>query len=139
VRAIYVDTGAFIALIWRRDRAHERAREHFDRLRRDRDLLVTSDPVIGETTTRLRYDAGLPSVTAFVRIVEDAVAAGALRIRDTDPKLRRAAFDIMSAYADLSLSYVDCVGAAVAREIRADAVFGLDRDFRAMGFLLEPG
>jgi len=139
VRTIYVDSGAFIALIWRRDRAHDRVREHFSRLRHDHDLLVTSDPVIGETSTRLRYDAGLSPALAFWRILEDAVAAGTLHIRDSDPKLRRAAFDVMSTYSGLSLSYADCVGAAVAREIRADAVFGLDRDFQIMGFALEPG
>jgi uncharacterized protein len=139
VRTIYVDSGAFIALIWRRDRAHQAIRAHFDRLRRNHDLLVTSDPVIGETSTRLRYDAGLSPALAFRQILEDAVASGTLRIRDSEPKLRRTAFDIMSTYSGLSLSYADSVGAAVAREIRADAIFGLDRDFQAMGFALEPG
>ncbi len=137
-RTLYVDTGAFIALLWRRDRAHRRVGAHFTRLRAAGDLLVTSEPVIGETATRLRYDAGLQAALAFQRILEDAIADGSLRVREGDPRLRTAAFAVMARYADLRLSYADCVGAAVAREIRADALFGLDEDFRIMGFALEP-
>lgn len=44
----------------------------------------------------------------------------------------------MATYADLRLSYADCVGAVVAKEARAAAVFGLDHDFRVLGFNLEP-
>lgn len=126
-------------MLWRRDRAHRRVRTHFLRLRRDGDLLVTSDPVIAETATRLRYDAGLQAALEFQRIMENSVSAGSLRVRDADPRLREAAFGVMARYGDLRLSYADCVGAVVAREIRADAVFGLDEDFRVMGFSLEPG
>lgn len=138
MRTIYVDTGAFIALIWRRDRAHGSVRDHFLRLREARDLLLTSDAVIGETVTRLRYDAGLKAVLAFRNIIEEAVASGGLVVRDGDAPLRAAAFEVMERYPSLSLSYADVVGAAVGREARVDAVFGLDNDFRVMGFTLEP-
>lgn len=138
MRAVYVDTGAWIALVYRRDRAHERVARHFARLREDRDLLVTSDPAVGETLTRLRYDAGLSAVLAFRGILDQAVSQQALRIRDTDPELRKRALQLMERHGDLRLSYADCIGAAVAHEIRAGAVFGLDHDFRILGFVLEP-
>jgi predicted nucleic acid-binding protein len=44
----------------------------------------------------------------------------------------------MARFPDLKLSYADAVGAVVAREVRAAAVFGLDDDFRHLGFALEP-
>lgn len=44
----------------------------------------------------------------------------------------------MERYADLALSFTDCAGAVTAREGSAAAVFGLDRDFNALGFALEP-
>lgn len=138
MRTVYIDTGAFIALIWRRDRAHDRMRKHFMRLRRDGDRLVTSEAVVAETATRLRYDAGLRDALAFRRILDEATAVGEIRIRYGDDRMRTAAFDVMARYADLGLSYADCVGAVIAREISAQAVFGLDEDFRALGFALEP-
>lgn len=138
MRTVYIDTGAFIALIWRRDRAHQRARAHLLALRRQRDRLVTSEAVIAETTTRLRHDAGLPAVAEFRRILDSAVARGELSIRYGDERLRARAFDVMAQFAALMLSYADCVGIAVAREARADAVFGFDDDFRAAGLAVEP-
>ncbi|MGH2768215.1 MAG: type II toxin-antitoxin system VapC family toxin [Actinomycetota bacterium] len=136
MRTVYIDSGAFIALIRRRDRHHERFRSHFSRLRADRDRLITSDAVISETVTRLRYDIGLHAVLSFQRVI--AGSAGHLRIRDSDPRLRAAAFEVLAQYAELRLSYADCVGAVVAREARAKTIFGLDEEFRVMGFSLEP-
>ncbi|MGH8897432.1 MAG: type II toxin-antitoxin system VapC family toxin [Egibacteraceae bacterium] len=137
-RTIYIDSGAFIALLYRRDRAHERVSAHFRTLRQAGDLLVTSEPVIAETVTRLRYDAGLASALAFRKILDQGMATGSLVVRESDDRLRRAAFVIFERYADLRLAYADAVGAAIARERRVDAVFGLDNDFRVMGFVLEP-
>lgn len=138
MRAVYVDTGAWIAVAYRRDQAHRRMSRHFKKLRADGDLLVTSDPAVGETVTRLRYDAGLASALEFRRILDEAVGQQTLRIRDSDSELRKRALKLMERYRDLRLSYADCVGAAVAKEIDASAIFGLDNDFRVMGFTVEP-
>ena len=58
MRIVYADTGAFIALLWRGDRAHERVRDHYRELRADGDVLLTSDLVVSETATRLRSTRG---------------------------------------------------------------------------------
>lgn len=137
MRILYVDTGAWIALLWARDRAHRRVADHVRRIATD-SLLVTSEPAIAETATRLRYDSGLEATLAFHRYVEAATQLGKLRIRETDAGLRRQAFALMEQHADLALSYADCIGAAVAKEVRASAVLGLDNDFRILGFTLEP-
>jgi predicted nucleic acid-binding protein len=138
MRSIYVDTGAFIALIWQRDRDHDRVVAAFRRLRSDGGVLITSEAVVSETATRLRYDAGLAAVAAYRSVLDRSEAQRTLRIRPTDAVLRGAAFDLMGRYSDLRLSFADAVGAAVARDERADAVLALDDDFRALGFTVEP-
>jgi predicted nucleic acid-binding protein len=138
VRVVYVDSGAFIALLWRRDRAHERCAEHLRRLRRGGDVLVTTEAVVAETTTRLRYDAGLGATLRFHRVLDEAALRGELRLRYGDDRLRNAALELMARHPHLKLSYADAVGAVVARDVRAAAVFGLDDDFRQLGFALEP-
>lgn len=135
---VYVDTGALIALIWQRDRAHAAVADVFARLRGDRARLVTSDPVVGETATRLRYDAGLTTTLRFHDLVGQAVAVGQLEVVESSPKLRAAAFELMATYDGLPLSYADAVGAAVATDVGADAVLGLDADFRVLGHRLIP-
>jgi uncharacterized protein len=138
LRVVYVDTGALIALIWRRDRAHERVREHYTKLRDARDTLLTSSLVVAETATRLRYDAGLRAALAFRDLLEQAEATARLDVRRPDADLESRAWDVMERYADQTLSFTDCVGAVTARDGSADAVFGLDRDFAVLGFGLEP-
>lgn len=137
-RLLYVDSGAFIALLYRRDQAHARVSDYFRRSRAARDLLVTSEPVIAETVTRLRYDAGLPSVLALKQVLDQALAHRSLVVRESDADVRAAAFDVIQRYGGLQLSYADAVGAVIAGERRVDAVFGLDHDFRVMGFVVEP-
>lgn len=136
MRTVYVDSGAFIALLRRKDRDHTRVASHLAGLRSSRDRLITSDAVVAEVATRLRYDVGLNAALAFRRFVE--TAGRALTVRDADRQLRSDAFDVMAQYADLRLSFPDCLGAVVARRAHADAVFGLDDDFRVLGFSLEP-
>lgn len=136
--SVYVDTGAWIALLWTRDRMHSRVADRFRTLREGGELLVTSEPAVGETATRLRDDAGLSAALAFHRHLREAGRVGALRIRDSDDALRARAFEIMERHAELPLSYADCIGAAVADDVGARAVLGLDNDFRILGFTLEP-
>ena len=138
MRVVYADSGAFIALLWRRDRAHERVRDHYRGLREAGDVLLTSNLVVTETATRLRYDAGLPAALAFRGLLEAAVEAGRLLVRHSDPDLDARAWDLLERSTHLTLSFTDCVGAVTATEGRAAAVFGLDNDFRLMGFALEP-
>lgn len=135
---VHVDTGAFIALIWSRDRAHAAVRAAFAALRRARTPLSTCDPVIGETATRLRYDVGLDAVLRFHELVEQAVAVGQLEVVESSPGLRASAFELMGRFDGLRLSYADAVGAAAALARGADTVLGLDADFRVLGFRLLP-
>lgn len=138
MRSVHIDTGAFIALIWRRDRAHAVMREAFAELREQRTPLLTCDPVVGETATRLRYDVGLDATLAFHDLVEQAATVGQLEIVESSPQLRRAAFELMGRFDGLALSYADATGAAAARARDCDHVLGLDNDFRVLGFHLLP-
>ncbi|MBD0329014.1 MAG: PIN domain-containing protein [Thermoleophilia bacterium] len=113
-------------------------RRHYERLRAAGDTLLTSNLVLAETATRLRYDGGLTAALMFRSLVEDAVGRSRLAVRYSDAELDAQAWDVMEQYSDRALSFVDCVGAVTAREGRAAAVFGLDSDFSVLGFALEP-
>ena len=101
-------------------------------------MLLTSDLVVSETATRLRFDAGLDAALSFRNLLDAAVDAGRLVVRHSDAELDARAWDLMGRYPDLTLSFTDCVGAVTATDGRASAVFGLDNDFRVLGFTLEP-
>ena len=125
-------------MLRRRDRDHERVRSRYYELRDAGDIFVTSNLVIAETATRLRYDEGLPAALRFCEFLDRVTTVGRLAVRYADAELDAKAWAVMERYADRTLSFADCIGAVVAREARAAAVFGLHADFTVLGFALEP-
>jgi len=138
VRLLYVDTGYFLALTLRRDRHHAAAAAHFRSLRGTPAALVTTDAVLGETFTRLRYDGGVKAVRALREAVDRIEAAGTLRVQESSTDLRERALDLVEQYDSRPLSYADAAGAVLARQLGVDAVLGFDDDFRMLGLVLEP-
>jgi predicted nucleic acid-binding protein len=135
---LFVDTGGWLALLRRDDRMHQRARSYYERLVGDGTRLLTTNYVVDETATRLRFDAGLPAALAFRAALDRSTSTGRLRIGWVDPKLEREGWEILEHHADLVLSLMDAVSAAVARRARVQQVFGFDADFRALGFDVQP-
>lgn len=135
---VFVDTGAWIALLRKDDARHPDAARGWRRLVRDRARLVTSSFVVSESATRLRYDAGLPAAIAFRDRIRQAVDRGLLRVVWVDEEVAEAGWGFMERYADLALSLTDATSAAISTRLRIADVFTFDADFRPMGFNVYP-
>lgn len=128
------DSSAFIALEDKADACHAAAKSFFDGLTRT-DRCVTTNYVIDETITRLRYAINWQAATAFA----DAIAKSRLfELVYIDAELDAAAVSVMKRYRDQRLSFTDCATIAVARAQRIDAVFAFDDDFRRVGLRTLP-
>ena len=66
---IFVDTGAWIALTDKSDQYHNDAIEIYSKLKLQRERFLTTDYVIDETVTRLRYDAGHKIAINFLELM----------------------------------------------------------------------
>lgn len=62
----FVDSGAWIALSELKDQKHGQAAAIFNQLRQQNERLLTTDYVIDETVTRLRYDRSHTTATKFL-------------------------------------------------------------------------
>lgn len=138
MRQVYVDSGALVALLRPSDRAHRRMLAHFQRLLEQRDLLVTTDIAVAETATQLRRDPGLYRAVAFRDALARSIRGGGVRIIDGDDQLRQRAFAVMAANPDVTLSYGDCVAAALASSKRVSAIVGVSPALSSLGYPLEP-
>jgi predicted nucleic acid-binding protein len=134
-----VDTGPWIALRNKRDRSHERAAAHYDRLVADGARLVTTSYVADETATRLRYDLGLEEALRFRDMLRDAERTKRLRIVWIERRLAADGWTILERYADVPFSLTDATTVAVARSRRIREVFAFDDDFEAAGLTVVPG
>jgi predicted nucleic acid-binding protein len=126
---IFVDTSFWVALTNRRDTRHEQATALL--AAHDRDRLVTTNEVRGETWTFLRRRAGHAVAVRFLDAVAASPRVEVLRVPETaeadaDHWLRRR--------DDREFSWVDATSFATMRELRATEAFAFDGDFAAAGF-----
>ena len=68
----FVDTGAWLAVVVRTDQYHDVGALHYEALISRRERLFTSDYVLDETVTRIRYDANHTTAVAFLDVIGEA-------------------------------------------------------------------
>lgn len=129
--AVFVDTGAWIALALTRDPLHERARAAWEALLASGARLHTSVPVVIETFTFLDRNAAREVAMAW----KDTIGADrGLRILDCRPE------DLARAWAwferrDLHrLSAVDATSFVLMARAKVRTAFAFDSHFAAAGF-----
>lgn len=138
IRAIFVDSGAWIALVKRNDRMHLLARQYYETLYTRGTGFITSNYVVDETVTRLRYDVGLEAARDFRSRLIALTGIGRARIVWIDEGMEAEGWRIMEQYADVPLSLTDATSAVVARAVHSTRIFGFDAHFGALGFVVEP-
>jgi Predicted nucleic acid-binding protein, contains PIN domain len=101
--------------------------------------LVTSNYIVDETATRLRYAAGPDAALGYRAMLEASVKQRRLRVAWVDETLEREGWSLLERYGDVVLSLTDAVTGALARRLKIDEIFGFDRDFEALGLVVSPG
>jgi hypothetical protein len=139
VRAVLVDTGAWIALLSSDDQYGARAQARYRELAAEGARLMTTNYVVDETATRLRYGAGLDAALGYRRMLDDTISQRRLRIAWIDESVEREGWRVLEQYRDVGLSLTDATTGVVARRSRITEVFGFDRDFEALGLVVLPG
>jgi predicted nucleic acid-binding protein len=135
VRAVFVDTWAYLALANRRDAGHAVALEVDDFLETHGWVRVTSDWVLDETLTALHALAG-PQVT--FRLLEDLdaqLAARQLLLLNVSAPRFDAAMKQFRALAPKvpKLSLTDCSSFALMHELEIRWAFTADTHYFAAG------
>src|SRR5882724_5823958 len=131
--AVFVDSGAWIALALARDPLHARAREQWDALHQAGAKLHTSVPVVIETFTFLDRNANRDVALEWKQAIHRPGAVGLLacELRDL-----AQSWDYFRR-ADLhKLSAVDATSFAIMRRARIRLAYTFDHHFSVVGFRL---
>lgn len=122
---ILADTGFFLALANRGDRHHARAKRVLASLR---ERLVTTWPVMTETTHLLSTRLGPPAVDAFLRSAE----RGAFELFALDATHLPRVLELCAKYRDLPMDLADASLVILAESIGSGRILSTDqRDFGA--------
>lgn len=134
---LFIDTGAWIALIFSKDQYHHAAVRYYKSIM-PAVQRVTSNFIIAETYTWLRYKTGVKQAAQFISIINRATANGSLLIMMEDVKLHLSAQQLLNQYADQTMSYTDALSIAMMKRDNIAQVFGFDHHFSMAGFELVP-
>jgi predicted nucleic acid-binding protein len=129
MKGVFVDTGVWYAQVDRADPDHERVSQT---LRHWSGKLITSNYVLDETITLLRYRLGWKAAHQFGDALRRGIIAKIVRVNAAD---ENTAWAIFSRHADHSFSFTDCISFAVMERLTLDTALAIDSDFRSYGGL----
>jgi len=131
-----MDTGGWMACADRTDPAHTACRAERDRALGSGLPLITTDFVVDETLTLVRFRLGLDEADAWWTQIDGSTR---LRWERIDSDRFEQARQLFYRYRDKDLSFTDCTSMAVMRELKLSTVITTDAHFRQAGFDVRPG
>jgi len=117
---VLADTGALYALVNRADAWHQRTRTWWEA---NREPILVPVTVIPEATYLIATRLGSSYEAAFVRWLGD----GEVEIESLQPEDLARAADLLVAYADLPLGFVDASIVAMAERLDVGTLVTTDR------------
>ena len=135
---VFVDSGGWLSILIESDQFHEAGKGYFRAVIDAGVPAITTDFVLDEVITRLRYDVGHTRASEFISLVNDAVRSGVLQVVSITGELWKSAEAIFLRYDTAKLSFTDCTSFAWLREHPVDEIFGYDSHFEMMGHILQP-
>lgn len=131
---LFVDASAWIALADENDQHHAAAQPCLEGFPAGVQL-HTSNYVVAEAITRIRYQAGPDAAWRWAEALRQNPG---VRIHYADRSLDDQALRAFRKYADQSLSFADCSTIVLMGHLGLDRILAFDDDFRKLGFEVVP-
>lgn len=131
---IFVDTSAWFSLLSKKDNNHRKISSIYNYLLKNNNTLITSNLIIGETYTLIRYRLNKKSTKPFklIKLVNNSQRIKKFFI---DRDLEENAFKILKTYSDHKISYVDATSFALMNNMNLKYTLTLDNHFSTAGFI----
>ena len=135
MNAVFVDTGGWMACADRADPAHASCMAARDGVLEAGRRLITSDFVVDETLTLIRFRLGLGAAKAWWQQIDGSTR---LRWERVEHDRFERARQLFFQYRDKDLSFTDCTSIAIMRELKLATVITTDHHFHQVGFDVLP-
>jgi predicted nucleic acid-binding protein len=132
---LFVDTAGWIMLADSADPMHRRAVSFRDGWLERGGVLISTDFVLDETLTLIRFRLGLDAAEAWWNQVEPSVR---LTWESIDPSRAEKARRWFFRWRDKDFSYTDCTSFVVMKERRLRTALTSDKHFVQAGFERAP-
>lgn len=129
---VFVDTSMFYALVNPNDEFHSQAKDSWERLQSQKNVLVTSNYILDETFTIIRSKRGIKVLDEFRKNLAGEYKLKIIRVIVQD---EAAAWDwLLLDWSDLS--FTDCVSFAIMKRVGIKKAASFDNHFKRAGFSL---
>ena len=134
-RSLFVNSSGWLALYNPNDPNHEAAVQLWNDLRSQPVRLVTTDYVLDQVYTAMKFLGSLQSAQAFNELV---TRSSVIRLFMTDSVIFDRAWKIFVDDEQPQMTFTDCVNLAVMQYLGVSEVLTFDRNFTAPGLVVVP-
>ena len=127
----FIDTSGFYSLLVQNDPYHDSAQDWLNKVCNLKERIWTSDYVLDETATLLKFRKMAYLCNPFFSLVE---ASRALSVLYVDSNLFAKSKDYFIKHQDQKYSFTDCTSFVVMQENRIKDALTHDHHFRQAGF-----
>lgn len=138
IRHIFVDTWAWYALTDRNDVDHLTAETANRQLLDEGHIFVTTNYVLSETVTLIRYKLNHAVAVQFRKTTKQLIESGLVELVRVSELQEEHAWTMFEQYDDQKFSFTDCTSFAIMKDLKLSHVFSGDNHFATMGFVLVP-
>lgn len=124
-KKVFVDSDAFIALLYEPDLLHQDAVRIFKNINAQSLMLCTSNTVIAETATVLSNRVGQSVSRAFLNLVQK------YSVLFVGEDTHKETLELFSSLEKKGMSYVDCSNVVVMRENDISIIFSFDGFYKS--------
>jgi predicted nucleic acid-binding protein len=125
---VFLDSGAFPALADEDDKYHSVATSVYTELLQAKAQLLTSNFVLSETYTLIRFKVGHRAAVEFTK------SFAGIKILRASEAIEQTAKMVFVRYDDKDFSFVDCTSFALIEYHRLDHAFAFDSHYRQYRF-----
>ena len=133
---LFVDTAGWVGAADADDSKNSDICKARDQWLREGGILATTDYIIDETLTAIRFRLGLDAAEAWWNQI---VGSTRLRIEIIDDSRTEKSRFLFFRYRDKNFSFTDCTSFVGMKELHTWKALTLDHHFRQMGFDVLPG
>jgi uncharacterized protein len=127
---IFLDTSGFLALENKKDSLHTEAIEFRNSCLRDGLAFITTDYILDETYSLIRFRAGHFLAVQFGEALRKSQF---LRIEHITPEIIEQAWRLFKKYIDHDFSFTDCTSFIIMERLHIQTAFTFDHHFKEYG------
>ena len=135
---VFVDTWGWCTIANPREVWHRQAKQTMEVLLESESHLVTTNFVLDETYTLIRFRVHHQASVELHQRVGQLVADKLLKVIHITPELEQAAWRVFQRYSDKDFSFTDCTSFTVMQLLELTQALTNDHHFEQMGFQILP-